>query len=235
MTPLLTPQAETEGFWAAIVKSDSGCWGWLRARHREGFGIMTRWRGHRNVSAHRIMWQIKFGEIPPGQHVLHRCGDAACLNPEHLYIGRNLSGPTTTPLIDRLLAFVMPEPNSGCWLWEGCVNDQGYAHIRAGRKMLAAHRVTYEHFRGQIPVGLVIDHLCRVRCCVNPAHLEPVTVAENIRRGLAGRHFAERTHCPKGHPYSGENLVLRPNGYRRCKACERAVDHARRAREKYNG
>ena len=77
------------------------------------------------------------------------------------------------------------EPNSGCWLWAGADNGVGYGKYRGKY----AHRVAYEAARGAIPEGMFLDHLCRVRCCVNPDHLEPVTNVENIRRGMAGHHM----------------------------------------------
>ena len=96
-------------------------------------------------------------------------------------------------LIDRFMAFVIPEPNTGCWLWVGGGNGKGYGKFRpesSGRNM-RAHRFAYEHFVGKIPAGMQLDHLCRVRCCVNPQHLEPVTCRENIIRGHAARAASE--------------------------------------------
>jgi len=77
-----------------------------------------------------------------------------------------------------------PEPNSGCWIWLGALFPKGYGMIRWNKKVTPAHIVSYKLFRGPIPFGLQIDHLCRVRCCVNPYHLETVTGKENVRRGL---------------------------------------------------
>jgi hypothetical protein len=103
---------------------------------------------------------------------------------------------------------------SACWVWVRCLDQDGYAQVtREGRSRRAA-RVFYEDHIGPIPDGLVIDHLCRVRPCVNPAHLEPVTNAENLRRG-----FAVITHCPKGHPYDEIN-TRKANGKRHCRACD---------------
>jgi len=120
--------------------------------------------------------------------------------------------------LDRFLDKVSPEPNSGCWLWLGGVIKGGYARI--GREY--AHRFSYEHFRGPIPEGLHIDHLCRVRSCVNPYHLEPVTQRENSRRGMAGK-YPRGANCRFGHPLSGVNLYLAPKtGIRNCKECQRA-------------
>lgn len=87
--------------------------------------------------------------------------------------------------------------------------------------------------------GLTIDHLCRNPLCVNPDHLEPVTNSENVRRAAAagayegnGAHHRAKTHCPKGHPYSGENLYRTPSGKRKCRECERATWRRSYARRK---
>ena len=86
---------------------------------------------------------------------------------------------------------IIMEPNSGCWLWIGTLDTYGYGQIAENRKagipVRKAHRVIYSQLVKAIPVGLVMDHLCRVRCCVNPHHLEPVTPETNVSRGLKGR------------------------------------------------
>lgn len=83
--------------------------------------------------------------------------------------------------LPRLLSRIAVHPN-GCWLWTGC-RSNGYGQIGMDGRMMLAHRLAYELIIGPIPTGLHIDHLCRTPLCVNPAHLEPVTPAENIRRG----------------------------------------------------
>lgn len=113
-----------------------------------------------------------------------------------------------TSLKERLEEKYIPEPNSGCWLWIGTENSAGYGMFCFNYKKLLAHRVSYEIYKGKIPDGLVIDHLCRNTYCVNPNHLEPVTSGENTKRGIHPQRI--KTHCPKGHPYSGENLYLFP-------------------------
>lgn len=118
----------------------------------------------------------------------------------------------------------MPEPMSGCWLWTAYCNENGYGQFFFNKKQGLAHRFSYQHFVGEIPDDLELDHLCRTRCCVNPAHLEPVTTAENIRRGVMNerrkQQAASITHCPAGHPYEGENLQTW-RGMRACKECKR--------------
>ncbi|MGW5427907.1 HNH endonuclease signature motif containing protein [Streptomyces sp. NPDC004059] len=94
--------------------------------------------------------------------------------------------------------------------------------------MRLAHRVSYQLAYGTVPDGLVTDHLCRVRHCVAPEHLEVVTNAENVRRGNAGLLERTRTHCPAGHPYDDANTRIRANGWRDCRACEAAREDRRR-------
>lgn len=118
---------------------------------------------------------------------------------------------------------VSPCPMSGCWLWTGFLN-RGYGHVRYQRRYERVHRVAYIALVGPIKDGLTLDHLCEVKCCVNPAHLEPCTSAENTRR-ITVRHPV--THCPRGHEKSGSNLYVKSNGERICKPCQ---DRAVRAR-----
>lgn len=81
----------------------------------------------------------------------------------------------------------IPEPNSGCWLWIGALNPNGYGQLKMPHQAVLAHRFSYERFNGPLLEGMVLDHLCRQRCCVNPEHLEQVTQAVNLARG--GRHL----------------------------------------------
>lgn len=91
---------------------------------------------------------------------------------------------------------------SGCWEWTGA-RSRGYGLLAVNYRRWKAHRLSWELFRGPIPDDLTIDHLCRNKACFNPDHLEPVTQAENLRRGdtIPARN-ALKTHCPQGHPYS---------------------------------
>lgn len=110
----------------------------------------------------------------------------------------------------------IPEPNTGCWLWLKTLNHKGYALMtNYTKRTYIAHRISYEEFIGPIPKGLVIDHKCRMRLCVNPEHMEPVTSRVNTQRGNSGINMSSKTHCPKGHNYSHKNN----RGQRQCKIC----------------
>ena len=143
--------------------------------------------------------------------------------------------PIKKPIIERLLSHISPEPNSGCWLWIASLDTKGYGQINIGTggkpKMARSHREMYLSMIGPIPEGLELDHLCRVRCCVNPAHLEPVTHEENYRRGLGGRNGGiamgkikrARTHCPRGHSFADGNEMFqngRGKRWRYCRSCK---------------
>jgi hypothetical protein len=88
---------------------------------------------------------------------------------------------------EKLASRYIPEPNSGCWIWLGNIKKNGYGSLTVGEKNLYAHRLSYEISNGPIPKGKVLDHKCRVRCCCNPDHLEPVTQHENVLRGKRWR------------------------------------------------
>jgi hypothetical protein len=137
--------------------------------------------------------------------------------------------PRRLPAEDRFWAKV--QKTDSCWVWIGGASKRGYGGFQPNpeRGVVPAHRFSYELLIGSIPEGLELDHLCRNPRCVNPAHLEPVTHSENIQRGESISVLnARKTHCPQGHPYSGENLVVRKGGYRNCRACT-----ARWNRERY--
>lgn len=120
-----------------------------------------------------------------------------------------------------------------CWLFAGYKNTIGYGQIFTyfDRKpsYQYAHRVAYETFTGPIPDGLVIDHLCSVRCCINPDHLEPVTARVNTLRGEGVGVNKRKTHCPEGHEYTLENTQQYGKGWRRCRQC--AILRHRKFRE----
>ena len=118
--------------------------------------------------------------------------------------------------IDKFFASI--KSTSDCWLWNGIINDGGYGVLQAKDKNIRAHRIAYELFIGEIPSGLHLDHLCRVRHCVNPTHLEPVTQSQNNSRGDAGLKDKIKTHCPRGHEYTIGNMRIYRNK-RHCRQC----------------
>jgi len=127
-----------------------------------------------------------------------------------------------------------PDP-TGCWLWGGSYFPNGYGQVwsPALQRPTQAHRLVYEFFGEPIPEGLTIDHVCRVRACVNPHHLQVVTQKENIHapgaRCVAKANAAKQV-CPEGHPYDAENTYTR-NSKRYCRTCKReAKRRARSAR-----
>lgn len=129
---------------------------------------------------------------------------------------------------DRWLPLIASKINAttSCWLWTASVKENGYAQYNANGKNWNAHRLVYLLSGRDIPAGLELDHLCRVRHCVNPEHLEPVTRAENVRR-----QAAYITICPQGHVYTAENTYVY-NGGRHCRACRATQSAAQSARRK---
>jgi len=132
---------------------------------------------------------------------------------------------TSYPLTDSDVKRFWSKVNKSdtCWLWTNVPAKNGYGYLgvggRSGRN-IQAHRIAYELAHGPIPDGLHIDHLCRVRNCVNPSHLEAVTNRENGLRGIspAAKH-SRATHCPKGHSYSEQNTRRGSRGQRVCRIC----------------
>jgi hypothetical protein len=147
--------------------------------------------------------------------------------------------------IDKLHAYSRVDTD-GCWLWAGS-KSKGYGYVwdRSIGKMRLAHRWSYELNMGTIPEGYEIDHMCHTkdtscsggdsckhRACVNPSHLEPVTGVENNHRSLRNNRRLNKTHCPQGHSYSGENLYIGEKGYRYCLTCINKSTKERRMKAK---
>ncbi len=131
---------------------------------------------------------------------------------------------TMGPPINRFWRY--SERESDCWNWTHQRSSDGYPRLWDGARKVQAHRFSYEYFIGPIPNGLTIDHLCRNRGCVNPYHLEPVTIAENTRRGFSAAAMnARKTHCIRGHPFDSSNLLLKGKNSdgintRECRTCK---------------
>ncbi len=125
--------------------------------------------------------------------------------------------------VDKEGALPTHRPDLGqCWVWVGAINASGYGIIAtSNRKCRTVHRLSWELAGRGLVAGLHLDHLCRVRHCVRPAHLDQVSCAENVRRGFGN---GSKTHCPRGHEYSDENTYRWPNAphsSRQCRACGR--------------
>lgn len=124
--------------------------------------------------------------------------------------------------------------DDGCWIWTGANNGglHPYGALKHDGRRLMAHRILYELLVGPIPEGLVLDHLCRNEKCVRPDHLEPVTIGENVLRGVGPAAVrARQTHCQRGHALEGLNLRIRTTGRRMCNTCanDRRRDRRRRS------
>lgn len=139
-------------------------------------------------------------------------------------------GPNNRPAMVRFWQKVRIMPN-GCWQWQGAVSGDGgkgeayggYGQLRNKYRIFFAHRYAYEALHARIEDGMYLDHLCRNHGCVNPLHLEPVTQRENVLRGVGACSVnAKKTHCPKGHPLDGDNVLVEktPCGKgRKCRTC----------------
>ena len=132
--------------------------------------------------------------------------------------------PFAEGFFDRIEA----EPNSGCWIWIGATsgsNDYGLCYPQS--KKMFAHRWSFEYAHGPIPSGMTIDHLCRVRRCVNPSHMEVVTNEVNVLRGRGHTAInARKIVCSAGHPFDERNTRIRPSTrWRACRECNRLRWH----------
>lgn len=144
---------------------------------------------------------------------------------------------------ERILSRVGKDNLSGCWIWRGYLGSVGYGKFHetvCGEQItIGAHRASYEEFRGEIPNGYQIDHLCRNRACVNPEHLEAVSQRENVLRGIgraAENH--KKTQCVRGHDFDSKNtyiwLTKSGNTMRQCRKCN-ALRQAEKYRTATNG
>lgn len=135
---------------------------------------------------------------------------------------------------------LFPELKTPCWAWLCTINEKGYAKFFANRKVYRAHKFIYELIVGAVPKGLVLDHKCRTRHCVNPYHLDPVTPKVNTERGVVAQVIGQRgrdmTHCRKGHEFTIENthhILFKGGGTgRRCRICAKLNMRKTRLRKK---
>lgn len=129
------------------------------------------------------------------------------------------------------------EELNGCWIWRGSMYAKGYGKI--GRRGIMAHRIAYEICKGDVPKDLCLDHLCKNRACINPDHLEIVTLVENVMRGESQHAVnARKTHCVNGHEFTPSNIYVHPHRKTRdCKICRnrRCRDYRMRLMAKKEG
>jgi HNH endonuclease len=124
-------------------------------------------------------------------------------------------GRVATKPIERFLKYFVK--SAGCWEWQGGLGHNGYGQFYDGKRTVRAHRYSHEYFKGLIPIGFQIDHLCRNKRCINPDHLEAVTQLVNIRRQKG--HPTIPNACCNGHIYTPENTRITAKNHRRCRAC----------------
>jgi hypothetical protein len=136
------------------------------------------------------------------------------------------------PLYERFQQKVSRDPD-GCWLWTGYIDPAGYARFRSPGEV-RAHRYSYTHHVGPILTGLVIDHICRVRHCVNPDHLRVLTSGENTRAPgseAPSARLRAALACVNGHPFTAENTRYNAKGYRSCRTCTTEANRRTRSRK----
>lgn len=139
-------------------------------------------------------------------------------------------------LPERILNKFDVVESTGCWAWNASMYPNGYGQVWNGHRTEQAHRVVYRLLCSEIASGLEVDHICRNRACVNPAHLRLVSHRENMRCSDAVMGLnARKTHCKRGHLLAGDNLKLQANGSRNCKTCLRLLARNSRIRRLANG
>lgn len=125
------------------------------------------------------------------------------------------------------------EKTNKCWLWKAMKDKNGYGIFWERGKHVFAHRYIFKILNESLEDALTIDHLCRVHSCVNPAHLEAVTIGQNVLRGIGIAAInAKKTECKRGHPFSNQNTIRKKNGPRNCRICTNIGQNSRYLKKK---
>lgn len=191
----------------------------------------------RGLCAAHYMRARRTGSPTGSKARTHPCAAPGCDRPvkdEYCHMHRRrlarrgtLDLPTAEDLFFR---HVTEDAETGCWNFSPATHNR-YGQFTVEGRNWPAHRWLYFRMVAELPDSLDLDHLCRNRACVNPEHLDPVTETVNIRRGISpAAENARKTHCKWGHPLSGENLYMTPEGRRQCRICRsrRSVEHLAR-------
>lgn len=150
-------------------------------------------------------------------------------------IATHLNGFDLQRIRDYMENYIQYEPNTGCSLWIGDNVKGGYGRICINRKKLLAHRVMYYLYKGDIPKSMTIDHVCNNPFCVNPIHLQAISMKDNTMRGSSfSKINSLKTHCPQHHEYDEKNTFKYKDGRRGCRACMNKKSLDNYYKKKYN-
>ncbi len=201
-------------FWRQVKKRKNGCWIWIGARDKNGYGVFENEGRHH---AYRFLWEQLNGPVQKGLCVSHKCNVQPCVNPAHLHLQSHAANmaykmacgrwsgvkvynrwvrPMRRTLFHRFWKRV--KKTNTCWLWTGSLNGDGYGTFSFYGPIIAVHRVVWMLLKSEIPQGMNVLHTCDVRNCVNPNHLYLGTQKDNRRDA----DVRGRTNLPKGasHP-----------------------------------